>query len=174
MRIYKKNLVTIICTIMAATAYGQCQMDSSIVNYWDCITNKNHVIEEIRIVNNTEENYLTWVSTEPIQNKSNDFLVHQYFISKKGDYSFFDFMTLNQSFDLGTIIGFSFIKRIHPGESFSYIIPLNSDNASSYYNKIIIIRQQEVEQVLQGFQIEEKHFYPLSCIVLHNNDINDE
>ena len=83
-------------------------------------------------------------------------------------------MTLNQSFDLGTIIGFSFIKRIHPGESFSYIIPLNSDNASSYYNKIIIISQQEVEQVLQGFQIEEKHFYPLSCIVLHNNDINDE
>lgn len=58
----------------------------------DTITycSKNLQIEEITITNNSEEDYLTWISRITTTNTPNRELIHRYFFSNHGDFRLFD------------------------------------------------------------------------------------
>lgn len=52
-------------------------------------------------------------------------------------------------------IGFSFIKNIAIGKTFSYII--TQTDAKFYQERIVLLKKKEVEQYLK-MQIDEKYF----------------
>ena len=47
------------------------QIDTISVNYFNGITKKNEIIDNYQITNNSDEDYLTWVSLVPINNRTN-------------------------------------------------------------------------------------------------------
>ena len=55
------------------------QIDTISVNYFNGITKKNEIIDNYQITNNSDEDYLTWVSLVPINNRTNIELIHDYF-----------------------------------------------------------------------------------------------
>ena len=95
------------------------QIDTISVNYFNGITKKNEIIDNYQITNNSDEDYLTWVSLVPINNK--------------------------QSIN----IGYSFIKNITANETFSYFIAKNEKASNFYSERIVLIKKKDVEQYLK-------------------------
>ena len=81
------SLLTLLLFITACNAQGQIQIDTAEVSYYNGLIDKNEIIEDFRITNYSSEEYLTWVSLEPINERTNTELVHDYFKKRKGDFS---------------------------------------------------------------------------------------
>lgn len=54
-------------------------------------------------------------------------------------------------------IGYSFIKNITAGKTFSYFIAKTDIKSNLYQGRIVLIKKKEVEQYLK-IQIDEKYF----------------
>lgn len=146
---------------------AQCQVHIDTVSfcYFNGITEQLQTIDNYRITNNSNENYLTWVSLVSTNNKSNIELMRDFFKERKGDFSFTE-MIYEGLLDKQPIsIGYSFIKNIAANETFSYFIAQIDTNSTLYQDRIVVIKRKEVEQYLR-MQIEEKYFFQLSSILL--------
>lgn len=166
MRRKKKAILVIGCIMYTMTAYGQIRIDTVFVEYYNSIIKQYQVLKEYNIVNESKEDYLTWISSSPINCRTEQALMHEYFLSRKGDFSFLDLMTGNTIFKSKYNIGISFIKRICPGESFSYIVLKSKQESSFYDNRIVIIKSSSLNYFLQGFIIDENYYYPESFVIL--------
>lgn len=62
-------------------------------------------------------------------------------------------------------IGYTFMKNISPGETFSYFVAKNGIESKFYRERIVIIKKKEVERYLK-MTIDKKYFYQLSDIFL--------
>lgn len=62
-----------------------------------------------------------------------------------------------------TSIGYSFVKNIAVGKTFSYFIP--KADSKFYQERIVLIKKKEVEKYLR-MQIDEQYFFKLSCVFL--------
>ena len=170
MKLYYK-LILIICFIMyTINTYSQIHIDTLSVEYYNNITMQNIVMEKYMITNDSEEDYLTWVSPDPIKGKTEQALMYEYFFSKKGDFCLFNIMTENILITAKKSIGSSFIKRIRPGESFSYIISKPERTVSFYEDRIVIINKAKVDCFLQGFIINDSYYFDAPIILLINTD----
>lgn len=158
-------LLTLLLIVTACNAQCQIQIDNTEINYFNEITGKNEIIENYRITNNSNEEYLTWVSLEPINERTNTELVHDYFKKRKGDFSFLEAMFENLLDEQPTVIGYSFIKNINPGETFHYFIAKNEKSSVFYRERIVLIKRKEVEQYLR-MPIDDKYFYESPSIIL--------
>jgi len=158
-------LLTLLLIVTACNAQCQIQIDNTEINYFNEITGKNEIIEDYRITNNSNEEYLTWVSLEPINERTNTELVHDYFKKRKGDFSFLEAMFENLLDEQPTVIGYSFIKNINPGETFHYFIAKNEKSSVFYRERIVLIKRKEVEQYLR-MPIDDKYFYESPSIIL--------
>lgn len=163
-----KIILTMICTLYATTIFSQICIDTLSINFYS-ITLKNQIIKKYTINNVSEEDYITWVSPKSVNDKSEQVLLHEFFLSRKGDFSFYDLIT-ERIIPQRKSIGFSFIKRIGPGESFSYIISKSNNNSSFYEDRIVIIRKKNVDCFLQGFPIDEDFYYPSSIVLLSESE----
>ncbi|HPK29792.1 MAG TPA: hypothetical protein PK979_01970 [Bacteroidales bacterium] len=161
-------LLTLLMVITACNAQRQIHIDTTEVSYFNGITGKNEIIEDYRITNNSDEEYLTWVSLEPINERSNIELVHDFFKKRKGDFNFLEAMFENILDEQPTAIGYSFIKNINPGETFSYYISHNETVSILYQERIVLIKRKEVEQYLR-MQLDDKYFYESPSIILTEN-----
>jgi hypothetical protein len=159
------SLLTLMLFITACNAQGQIQIDTAEVSYYNGIIDKNVIIEDFRITNNSSEEYLTWVSLEPINDRPNTELVHDYFKKRKGDFSLIEAMFENLLDEQPTTIGYSFIKNINPGETFHYYIAKNDKSSVFYRERIVLIKRKEIEQYLR-IQLDDKYFYKSSSIIL--------
>ena len=155
--------------ILALFAYiiasGQIKSDTIVKNYYDDFLQESELIEEITITNNSEEEYLTWISKFPIADKSNDILIYRFFFSRFGDFRLFDLMYDNVSCEIKYNIPFSFIKNIPKGDSFTYIIRKQNKRTSFYEKRIVILSRNEVESYIKA-TIRENFFYPWSSVCL--------
>lgn len=158
-------LLTLLLIVTACNAQCQIQIDNTEINYFNEITGKNEITENYRITNNSNEEYLTWVSLEPINERTNTELIHDYFKKRKGDFSFLEAMFENLLDEQPTVIGYSFIKNIYPGETFHYFIAKNEKSSVFYRERIVLIKRKEVEQYLR-MQIDDKYFYESPSIIL--------
>ena len=155
-----KLVIYILCLFSSVIAKAQITIDT--ITY----CSKNLQIEEITITNNSEEDYLTWISRISTTNTPNRELIHRYFFSNHGDFRLFDLVHPdNRVSYLEHKIGIYFIKNIHPNESFTYIINKDNENLGFYDNKISIISRKEVENYIQ-IPIREDLFFPSSSIAL--------
>ena len=121
-------------------AQNQIRIDTISVNYFNGITKKKEIIDIYQIKNDSDEDYLTWVSLAPINNRTNTKLIRDYFIKTKGDYNLIgmmndDLLTLNSMCE----IGYTFLKDIPPSETFSYFVAKNRIESRFYRERIVII-----------------------------------
>lgn len=134
-------------------AQNQIRIDTISVNYFNGITKKKEIIDIYQITNDSDEDYLTWVSLAPINNRTNTKLIRDYFIKTKGDYNLIGMMndnllTLNSMCE----IGYTFLKDIPPNETFSYFVAKNRIESRFYRERIVIIKKKEVERLCTATQ----------------------
>jgi len=146
---------------------AQCQIhiDTVSFSYYNGITEQPQTIDNYQITNNSGEDYLTWVSLVPTNDKSNIELIRDFFKKRKGDFSLIEMIYENLLDEQPISIGYSFIKNILAGETFSYYTAKTDTNSTLYQDKIVVIKRKEVEQYLK-MQIEKKYFFQLSSIFL--------
>lgn len=146
---------------------AQCQIHIDTISfcYFNGITEQTQITDSYQITNNSNEDYLTWVSLVPINNKSNIELMHDFFKKRKGDFSLIEMMYENLLDEQPINIGYSFIKNITAGKTFSYFIAKTDIKSNLYQRRIVLIKKKEVEQYLK-MQIDEKYFFKLSSIFL--------
>lgn len=182
-----------LCCTAKLNAQSEIQIDTLSVNYFNGITQQIQIVDEYRITNLSDEDYLTWVAFFPKGNKSNKELVHDFFKKSKGlGPSELGFVTLMYELEplveeLPCSIGYTFIKKIPAGDSFSYFIAgtgKETDNKNTivgstfsytqtdvekestvYNNRIVIMKRSEVEQYLR-FPLKEFCFSKLPSILL--------
>jgi hypothetical protein len=152
------------CT-MNLNAQCQIQIDTISFCYFNGITEQTQIIDKYQITNNSNEDYLTWISLVPKNNKSNIELTHDFFKKRKGDFNLIEAMYENLLDGRPIIIGYSFIKNIAVGETFSYFIAKTEIKSNFYQGRIVLIKKKEVEQYLR-MQIHEKYFFKLPSIFL--------
>ena len=146
-------------------AQCQLQIDTVSYSYFNGITGQIQIIDSYKITNNSNDEYLTWVSLVLANNKSNVELAHDFFYIRKGDFNLIEMINENLLNEKSISVGYSFIKNIMSGETFSYFIAKTNSNSTHYQDRIVTIKKKDVEQYLK-FQIEEKYFFPLSSIFL--------
>lgn len=120
--------------------------------------------ETICIENQSQEEYYTWITLDTTCNKSEEYLIRDYFFKPKKDFSFYHIMGHDLLKDT-TIVGFTFIKCIRAGEKFNYNIHKSNKSSSIYKDRIVIIPKINVERYL-NFKIDEKYFFPNNSIIL--------
>lgn len=157
-------------SVINLNAQNEISVDTTSFCYLNGITQQAQAIYEYRITNNSNEDYLTWVSLVPINNKSDIELVHEYFKSRKGDFNFIEMMYENLLDKRPISIGYSFVKNITVGKTFSYFI--DKADTKFYKERIVILKKKDVEQYLK-MQIDEKYFFKSSCIYLIGKNSNN-
>lgn len=150
---------------MGLNAQDKIHIDTISFCYFDGITKQTQNINKYQITNNSNEDYLTWISLVPIENKSNIELIHDFFRKRKGDFSLIEMMHENLLDKQPISIGYSFIKNITVGKTFSYFIAQTGAKSNLYQKRIVLIKKREVEQYL-NMQIDEKRFFNLPSIFL--------
>lgn len=157
--------LTFLFNVLTLNAQCQIRIDTISVSFINGITEKKEIIDNYRIINNSDEDYLTWVSLVPINSRTNIELIHDYFKKRKGDFNLIEMMFENLLDNQPVSIGYSFIKNIAAGKTFSYYIAKNETASNFYQERIVIIKKKEVERYLK-MTIDKKYFYQLSNIFL--------
>ena len=146
---------------MNLNAQSPIEIDTVSLRYVNGFTNQHEIVDEYRMTNHSNEEYITWVSLEPTNDKSNIELVHDFFKKIKGDFSYIQAMYEELLDNRPSITGYSFIKKIAPGETFTYFIVKTDPESNFYSERIVLMKGSEVEQYLR-LQIEEKYFFTSS------------
>lgn len=162
---YARLSLVILALFANIITRGQIITDTLIKDYYDDFLQESELIEEITITNNSQEDYLTWISKFPITDKSNDILIYRFFFSSYGDFRLFDLMYENVVYEIKYIIPFNFIKKIPQGDSFTYIIKKENILSDFYDKRLVIISRNEVESCIKT-AIREDFFYPWSSVCL--------
>lgn len=155
------------CTINLE-AQSPIHIDTTSYCYFNGITKQAQIVYKYQITNNSKEDYLTWIALVPNESKTNIELVHDFFKSRKGDFSLitvrYEGLVSPDEYD----VGFTFIKKILPGKTFSYIIVKTDKKSNLYEERIVLIKKKEVEQYLKSLKdlIDEKYLFKLSSIFL--------
>lgn len=146
---------------------AQCQMQTDTISfrYYNGITLQIQILDNFQITNNTNEEYLTWVSLSPVNNKSNIELIRDYFLNRRGDFNLLEMVYEKLLNEQQISVGYSFVKNIAVGETFSYFIA-KSDSSSTYYqDRIVVMKRSEVEQYLRD-NLEKFCLFKYDSIVL--------
>ena len=154
--------------IIEKTFHSQISIDTSTFSNFNWITKQDQTVKKYRITNNSDEDYLTWIGTVPVDGHDSGFLITKYFFKPIGDFSFGALMYDYATTDPGCI-GATFLKNISAGESFSYFIIKTNIKSDFYEDRIVIMRRSEVEQFLK-IHIDEEYLYQLQDIFLTETD----
>lgn len=76
-----------LCCTTKLNAQGEIHIDTLSVNYFNGITQQIQIVDEYRITNLSDEDYLTWVAFFQKGNKSNKELVHTIVLDNEQSYS---------------------------------------------------------------------------------------
>lgn len=151
--------------IMDLNAQCQIHIDTVSFRYYNGITAQTQIIYNYQITNNSNEDYFTWVSLIPTNNKSNIELIRDFFKKRKGDFRLIEMINEDMLDEQPISIGYSFIKNIAAGETFSYYIAKTDTKSTLYKDRIVVVKRKEVEECLK-MHIEKKYFFQLPSIFL--------
>lgn len=91
------------------------------------INDSDVVVTEYQIRNQSTYDYYTWYFERTFEDNSEETEIKRYFFSRSGDLSLCTLLFDNvYSSDYKPIVGLNFLKRIKPGEYFSYLF-INMD-----------------------------------------------
>lgn len=143
-----------ICNLL----YSQ-KINTSIGIYKDTIRNKDYRVKEITVINNTDEEYLTWVSSYPVSHLPNYGKIRQYFTTHYVDFHLLVLVYENLlSTNSLCCIGKTFIKNIPPKHSFKYLLKDFRAYKKQWKERLVIIKRKEVEKFL-NINFADEWFY---------------
>lgn len=149
---------------MNPSAHSQIYIDTTSFSNFNWLTKQKQTVKKYRITNNSDEDYLTWVETIPVDGQDTEFLITYYFFKPIGDFSFGALMYDHAKTD-PACIGATFLKNISAGKSFSYFIIKTDIKSNFYEDRIVIMKRSEVEQFLK-IHIDEEYLYQSPDIFL--------
>ena len=161
-------ILTLVCffNLTANSVY----IDTVYCNYYNNLVKQKQLIVNYKLKNISDEDYLTWVSITPVEKKSDRELVYEFFKQRKGDFSWLQMMYEGLLETQIMNVGYSFIKNIHPNETFSYYVCKIDKKSFFYEDRIVIIQKKKVEQYLKE-KFDDKYFFQLPYIVLIDGKI---
>ena len=161
-------ILTLVCffNLTANSVY----IDTVYCNYYNNLVKQKQLIVNYKLKNISDEDYLTWVSITPVEKKSDRELVYEFFKQRKGDFSWLQMMYEGLLETQIMNVGYSFIKNIHPNETFSYYVCKIDKKSFFYEDRIVIIQKKKVEQYLKE-KLDDKYFFQLPYIVLIDGKI---
>ena len=163
--IYIFLLMFVFCSL-ELNAQNLLQIDTVSFRYFNGLTKQEQIIDSYKIINNTDEEYLTWVSLLSVNSKSNVELIRNFFMKRKGDFNYLELMYENLLNEKSiNIIGYSFIKNITQRETFSYFIVKTNSDSKFYIDRIVVIPKKEVEKHLK-ISLNEKYFFPQKELII--------
>lgn len=118
------------------------------------------------ITNNSDKNYITWVSPIASCNKATD-IIHDFFFKVHGDFSLLQFYYEGLLNNQDATIGYTFIKKIKPKETFTY----NVICLKNTYRKdlgIVFFSQDVVEKHLR-VKLDDSLFYKMDSVIMGQN-----
>ncbi len=168
-------LLTIILCFTSLNAQHKIKTSTETLSFYNGITGQDQIIQEYIITNNSSEDYLTWISLDIIKNKSDKEIIHDYFKKIKGDFNLTQMMYEGLLKGQSVSIGYTFIKKISPGQKFTYIVSQTNKKSNIYQNRIVIISKRKVEQTLRMKIYNDLYFKPTYIFLtdIFLNDIND-
>lgn len=116
-------------------------------------------IYKYKIINNSAEDYLTWLSAYPVSTFSKEMKIRCYFAQQHGDFNLFSLIyeELLKRNSL-KVIGTNFIKRIPQGKSFTYKIKGYDDFKEQWLEHLVILKRKDVEEYIK-FRFLDDWFY---------------
>lgn len=154
--------LVVCCRLNAQTPI---EIDTVSMSYINGFTYQKEILDEYRMTNHSNEEYVTWVSLKPIEDKSNRQLLREFFLEIHGDFNYIHLMGDCVLDRMPVNTGYSFIKKIAPGETFTYIILKKNSGSSFYSERIVLMKGSELTQFLK-MPLAERYFFPLSYVVL--------
>ena len=143
------------------------KIDTASVKIFNNKTNEFETWGYINIQNNTEDEYITWITKNRVSDKTNEQIMLDYFFHHK-PYADFNLISLmNEDFVEGAlhIIDLTFMKSILPGREFTYMFIKTDKNMNFYKDKVVLLKRKEVESFLK-FKIREIFLFPQPCIII--------
>ncbi len=157
---------SLLCTsLIDLNAQCAIQIDTTSFSFYNGITGRAQTMEIFKISNNSACDYFTWITLESALNKTDIELVHEYFREQKPDFDFLFMMYENLLEEHPVSLGYSFLKNIRAGETFSYFIIKEKTNSDFYRQRLVLIKREKVERYLRT-EIDEKYCYKFPYIVL--------
>ena len=103
---------------MNLNAQSPIEIDTVSLRYVNGFTNQHEIVDEYRMTNHSNEGYITWVSLEPIKNKSNLLLMREFFLQAHGDFSYLHLMgdCILDEQDI------RLLKKLHPVRHFHILL----------------------------------------------------
>ena len=99
-----------------------------------------------------------------------------FFFRLKGDFNYvmmlYDGLLDGLSEPFNINIGYSFLKKIRPGDTFTYIIAKTDEKSHFYEDRIVVVKKNEAYNQV-SISIDEKYFFKPSSIFLVENGISD-
>ena len=137
--------------------------------------NRIVTIVEFNLINNTQQDYYSWLDFNPASPKVSDdkARIVRYFFHGWGDFSFENLISDNVVFegDFLPVIGHSFLVLIPPGNTFKYCFEFIDKTDNDYSNErksIVCFPRPKVEAVLQH-EIPQQFLFTGDLIVVSQN-----
>lgn len=157
-------------------AQSQIKVNTLTSSYFNGLTKQTQTIVKYVITNNSDEDYLTWVALTPNEDKSDARLIDDFFFRLKGDFNYvmmlYDGLLDGLSEPFNINIGYSFLKKIRPDDTFTYIIAKTDEKSHFYEDRIVVVNKNEAYNQA-SISIDEKYFFKPSSIFLVENGISD-
>lgn len=160
----KKIILFIIINLCLFNIYGQIVFDTFSYEVYN--EHENYRIGELKIINNSEDEYISWIILDTNSKSINAFFRQ---IPPDRDFSWINLFyeqLIDESFPV--YIGTTFICCIQPGKSFTYQV-LGKEPFDFMKKYIVIFKKKEVENILR-ISFQKKHFFQNDKIVLISNE----
>ena len=164
----EKTIILLFFVLWCFNASCQIKVDTVTCSFYNEIIRQHQTVEIYTITNNTQEEYLSWVSSTPTLGLSSENIINDYFKKRKGSFSYIQWMYEEDIArpESNWTIGFTFLKSIKPNETFTYVVEMSEDKVPVYQDRIVIIAKEEVDKCLKHIHLKEEYFFPWSIVLL--------
>lgn len=163
-----KKLLSLICCIFYITNIF-CQ---GIVIEKKTIADKTKAhkyLEVHTIYNMTNDDYITWLAWYDPKDNEEDKQILYYIYRNWGSTNIHLLISeLNMYEERLTEIGMTFMKKIQPHRTFTYIIKKNKHGKSNFYDRIVCIKKEKIEKLIQ-YKLNDKWLYQPDTITFSEN-----
>lgn len=160
--------ILFILILLSTCLYSRAQIavDTCSLHFFDEFTDSHVNIKSYKITNNTEIDYVTFVSCDFTNTTPNTEAIHRFFNKRIGDFSlsFLNYENLLSS-AFTNRIGTTFLKKIKPKETFEYLITKKESDSDFYEKRVFVIPLKEIEDYLQ-LKIPEECFSSIDILPL--------
>lgn len=149
-------------------AYSQDSIQKSLNEYSYYEGDKCYRIIELCVKNIADDPCVIWISKSNKINKTEETLIKEFFMERKPDFSFMEFIYEDLYEKAPVALGYTFIKTLKNNEEFSFIFLIQgkcdkTDIQKFYDENIVIMNKKQLDR----FKFPEGIYYLYNYVVLY-------